>query len=165
MMAHILLEYSSDGPPPSTVDRRMRDLGLTRDGAFFILQAEDRDDMRTRIDELHTALRGSGVRYTITAGRPGWPAEEITETVLEPGPQDTGIAEDELLEERTERVSGLLRSGGRSFDELLGALDMDEATLEGVLEEMVQQGLITAHRGEDRISYRLAGPMLRSMAR
>lgn len=165
MMAHILLEYSSDGPPPSTVDRRMRELGLTRDGAFFILRAEDGDDMRTMIDELHAALRGSGVRYTITAGRPSLPAEEATETVLEPEPLDTDIAEDELFEERTERVGSLLRSGGRSFDELLGAMDIDEAALERVLEGMVQQGLITTHRREDGISYRLAGPMLRSMAR
>lgn len=159
MMAHILLEYSSDGPPPSAVDRRMRDLGLSRDGAFYVLEAADGEEMRERIDRLHEALRGSGARYTITAGARGTEAyEEIDlEPLLGPGDSDR--------DEEVEEISSLLRAEPRSFNDLLEAMDIGEEELEEALESMVSRGLVTAHRDDDGISYHLAGPMLRSMAR
>jgi len=163
-MAYILLEYSSDGPLPSAVDRRMQDLGLTRDGAFFTLHAADEDDLLARIDRLHDALRGTGARYTVTTGRVVGERGDFTEMVLEledPVPD----SEDALLEDRMEQVSLELRSGGRSFDELLEALDVDGPVLERVLGEMMEQGLVHAHREEGTLSYHLGGPMLRSLAR
>jgi hypothetical protein len=160
MMAHILLEYSSDGPPPSSVDLRVQEMGLARDGAFFVLEAATEEEMRTEIDRLHDALRGTGARYSITAGGPG-DGEEAS-YILEPRP---GEIENDDLEGRVEEVSSLLRSGGGSYDALLHALDIGEVELEGVLQEMVDRGMITAHRQEDGINYRLAGPMLRAMAR
>lgn len=113
MMAYILLEYSSDGPLPSAVDRRMQDLGLTRDGAFFTLHAADEDDLLARIDRLHDALRGTGARYTVTTGRAVGESGDLTEMVLElePGGLSTE-SEDALLEDRMEQVSAELRSGG-----------------------------------------------------
>jgi hypothetical protein len=161
MMAYILLEYSSDGPPPSTVDRRMRGLGLSRDGAYFVLRAADEREMQVKIDRLHDALSGSGARYTVTAGEA---AEEVTEIVLELEPQDA-MLDEQLLGSRMEEVSDLLRSGARSFDDLLDAIDSNEGELEAVLEVMVERGLVAAHLRDDEIRYRLAGPMLRSMSR
>ena len=163
-MAYILLEYSSDGPLPSVVDRRMQDLGLTRDGAFFTLHAADEDDLLARIDRLHDALRGTGARYTVTTSRAGGEAGDLTEMVLELG-NLAPDSEDALLEDRMEQVSLELTSGGRSFDDLLEALDVDGPVLERVLGKMMEQGLVTAYREEDGLSYHLGGPMLRSLAR
>lgn len=158
MMAHILLEYSSDGLPPSAVDHRMRELGLARDGAFFALEAATEDEMRERIDRLHDALRGSGARYTIVSGEGGEGEDEIElENIFE----DDG----DPMENEIEEIKALLRARPQSFNDLLDAMSIDEDELEEALEAMVARGLVTAHRRDDGISYRLGGPMLRSMAR
>ncbi len=154
MMAHILLEYSSDGLPPSAVDHRMRELGLARDGPFFALKASTEEEMRERIDRLHDALRGSGARYTIVSGGEG--EEEL---------EDVDVDEGDPLENRIEELEALLRARSQSFNDLLDAMSIGEDELEEALEAMVARGLVTAHRRDDGISYRLGGPMLRSMVR
>ena len=153
MMAHILLEYSSDGLPPSAVDHRMRELGLARDGAFFALEAATEEEMRERLDRLHDALRGSGARYTIVSGGEG---EELEDAVEDDG---------DPLEDEIEEIKLLLRDRPRSFNDLLDAMSVGGDQLEEALETMVSRGLITAHRRDGGMSYRLGGPMLRSMAR
>ena len=82
-------------------------------------------------------------------------AEAVKRATLEP----------KDVQECMEQVSLELRSGGRSFDELLEALDVDGPVLERVLGEMMEQGLVHAHREEGTLSYHLGGPMLRSLAR
>ena len=154
MMAHILLEYSSDGLPPSAVDHRMRELGLARDGAFFALEAATEEEMRERLDRLHDALRGSGARYTIVSGGEG--EEELEDAVEDDG---------DPLEDEIEEIKLLLRDRPRSFNDLLDAMSVGGDQLEEALETMVSRGLITAHRRDGGMSYRLGGPMLRSMAR
>jgi hypothetical protein len=154
MMAQILLEYSSDGPPPSVVDHTVQEFGFDRDGAFFVLEAPSEEEMRSTIDRLHLALQGSGTRYTVIAG------EARPDTTAGSG----GLSAEDL-EGRVEEVSSLLHHGPSSFTRLLDALDIGEAELEEVLQEMADRGLAVAHRGDDGVSYRLAGPMLRSLAR
>ncbi|MDW5561655.1 MAG: hypothetical protein SA339_00385 [Methanomassiliicoccus sp.] len=164
MIAHILLEYSSDGPPPSTVDRRIQGMGLSRDGAYLVLEAATEEELNRKIDRLHEALRGSGVRYTIAAGRSRGEAAEETEVALEPEPRGV-VLEGVLLEAKADEAIHLLRRKDMGFDDLLDALDLGEDELEMVLRELVGAGLITVHRTDDGINYRLAGPMLRSLAR
>ena len=149
MMMQIALEYSSDGPPPSAVDRRVQDIGLVRDGALYTIEAGTEEEIRSKIDLLHEALRGSGARYTIIAS-------EVPSTTT------MGV---EDLEGRMEEISSQLRRGYRNYDALQSTMDIDEVELGSVLQEMVDRGLITAHRGEEGTGYRLAGPTLRAMAR
>lgn len=156
MMAHILLEYSSDGLPPSIVDHRMRELGLSRDGPFFALQAATEEEMREMLDRLHDALRGSGARYTIVSSEGAGMVEEEFEDLDE---------EEDAIEADIEEIKALLRARPHSFNDLLEAMSIGEDELEEALEAMVARGLVTAHRRDDGISYRLGGPMLRSMAR
>lgn len=161
MMAHIMLEYSSDGPPPSTVDRRLQVLGLARDGPFFVLEAATEEEMRERIDRLHEALRGSGVRYTVVSGEGDGEARDAGIEIEPLVEMDDG----DLLDEEIDEIKALLRARPHSFNDLLDAMSIGEDELEEALEAMVVRGLVTAHRRDDGISYRLAGPMLRSMAR
>jgi predicted transcriptional regulator len=65
-----------------------------------------------------------------------------------------------------EEISILLRSsGGRTFQEVLEAFDMDEVTLERIMQEMIDEGVITAHQQGHAVIYHQAGPLLRSLAR
>jgi len=158
MMAQILLEYSSDGLPPSEVDRTVRGMGLARDGAFFLLQASSEEEMRDKLDRLHDALRGSGARYSIASEEAGASDEQA---IVDQG----GTMSDEDLEGRVEEVTSLLRRGDREFSEILEAMDIGEVELTAVLQAMADRGLVIPHLGDGGLSYRHAGPMLRSMAR
>jgi hypothetical protein len=149
MMMQIALEHLSGGPPPSAVDRKVQGIGLIRHGALYTIEAGTEEEMRSKIDLLHEALRGSGVRYKIVA------SEVPSSTTM--GLED--------LEGRMEEISSQLKQGYRSYDALQSAMDIGEMELDSVLQEMVDRGLITAHRGEEGMGYRLAGPTLRAMAR
>ncbi len=208
MMAYISLEYSSDGPPPSRIDRTVQDLGLRRHGTYYLTEVPSDGEIHRVLDQLHAALKGSGVRYRVTLERPdlGRQKGEARQEVLrwvDAGLADEGIVEllekddyefrqealrslqasvDHVVDLRRqeaqekkdrahraavkEEISILLRStGGRTFQEVLDAFDMDELTLEGILQEMIDEGLITAHQQGHAVIYLPAGPLLRSLAR
>jgi hypothetical protein len=207
MMAYISLEYSSDGPAPSQIDRMVQGLGLRRHGTYYYVEASDADLHRV-LDRLHDTLKGSGVRYRVSLERPdrgrqeGQAREEALRWV------DAGLADESLLdllekdafefrqealrsmqasvdhvvslrrredqeakdrkhrEAFKEEISILLRTtGGRTFQEVLEAFDVDERTLELIMQEMIDEGTITAHQQGHAVIYLQSGPMLRSFAR
>jgi len=208
MMAYIMLEYSSDGPPPSQIDRAVQGLGLRRHGAHYLVEASSEADLHRVLDELHGVLKGTGTRYRASLERPersrreGEAREEVLrwadaglggQDLLEALDRDiyefkqealramqaavdhvVGLRRMEMQEAKDrqhreavkEEIGILLRSaGGRSFQEVLEAFDMDEATLEGVMQEMIDEGTIVAHQQGHTVIYLLAGPMLRSLSR
>jgi hypothetical protein len=208
MLAYISLEYSSDGPPPSRIDRTVQDLGLRRHGTYYSVDVPSEGELHGVLDRLHEVLNGSGVRYRVTLERPdrgrqeGEARQEVLRWV------DAGLADESLLELlakddyefkqealRTmqasidhviglrrqeaqlekdrkhreavkEQISIFLRTaGGRTFQEVLEAFDMDEIALERIMQEMIDEGLITAHQQGHMVIYHQAGPLLRSLAR
>lgn len=62
MRAYLQLQYSSDGRSPAEVDRALGHAGLRLQGTVYVLDA---DDLIAALSEVHHALRGMGVRYTI----------------------------------------------------------------------------------------------------
>ncbi len=208
MMAYISLEYSSDGPPPSGIDRTVQGLGLRRHGTYYLIEAPSDGELHRVLDRLHEALRGSGVRYRVTLERPDRGRQEgearqealrwvdaglVDESILELLEKDAfefrqealrsmqasvdhvvGLRRKEAQDEKDrkhqeavkEEISILLSStGGRTFQEVLEAFDMDEPTLESIMQEMIDDGLITTHQQGHSIIYLQSGPMLRSLAR
>jgi hypothetical protein len=208
MMAYISLEYSSDGPPPSRIDRTVQDLGLRRHGTYYLIEAPSDGELHRALDRLHEALRGSGVRYRVTLERPDRGRQEgearqealrwvdaglADESILDLLEKDdfefkqealrsmqasvdhvVGLRRREAQDEKDrkhrkavkEEISILLRSaGGRTFQEVLEQFDMDEVALERILQEMIDEGLITAHQRGHAVIYLPTGPLLRSLAR
>lgn len=208
MMAYISLEYSSDGPPPSRIDRTVQDLGLRRHGTYYLIEAPSDGELHRVLDQLHATLQGSGVRYRVTLERPdrGRQEGEARQEALrwvDAGLADEGIVEllekdafefrqealrslqasvDHVVDLRRqeaqdekdrkhreavkEEISILLGSaGGRTFQEILEAFDMDDIALESIMQEMIDEGLITAHQQGHAVIYLQAGPLLRSLAR
>jgi hypothetical protein len=208
MMAYISLEYASDGPSPSQIDRAVQGLGLRRHGSYYFVESPSEAELHRILDRLHDALKGSGARYRVSLERPdrgrqeGQAREEalrwvdaglVDESVLDLMERDVFEFRQEALramqasvdhvvslrrreaqedkdrrhrEAVKEEISILLRStGGRTFQEVLEAFDMDEVTLEQIMQEMIDEGAVTAHQQGHAVIYLQAGPMLRSLAR
>jgi hypothetical protein len=65
-----------------------------------------------------------------------------------------------------EEIAILLRAtGGRTFQEALDSFDMDEAVLEDIMQEMIDEGTIAAKQKGHIVIYVLAAPTVRSLAR
>jgi predicted transcriptional regulator len=65
-----------------------------------------------------------------------------------------------------EEIGILLRAtGGRTFQEVLEAFDMDEVLLEEIMQEMIDEGAIEAKQNGHIVIYTLAVPMARSLVR
>lgn len=208
MIAYISLEYSSDGPPPSQIDKAVHQLGLRHHGTYFMLEANNDADLHHAIDKLHELLRGTGARYRVSLERPdkgvqaGRAREEVLrwadtgmvdETLVDLLERDVyefkqeslrtlekavdhvvGLRQRELLEEKNlqhreavkEEIGIFLRTtGGRTFQEILEAFDMDEVMLEGIMQEMIDEGTIEARQKGHIVIYTRAAPAPRPLAR
>jgi hypothetical protein len=77
-----------------------------------------------------------------------------------------GRSEQALRDASKEQIGILLRmTGERTFQELVEAFDMDEAMMEGVLQEMIDEGLISAAQKGHAVTYRHSGRPLRYAGR
>jgi predicted transcriptional regulator len=70
MTAYISLDYSSDGPSPSEIDEIMEEQGLRRHGTYYFAEDMSDEELRSALDRIHRALKGSGVRYHVSQDRP-----------------------------------------------------------------------------------------------
>ncbi|MBI0584791.1 MAG: hypothetical protein ISF22_11290 [Methanomassiliicoccus sp.] len=166
MAVIITLEYSAEGPPPSVVDRVLREAGLSGSGAHYILDVP-KEEVGEALDRVHAALRGTGVRFRVSPEDAGIGHEaarsDAADDAVDPRKGSDGA---ERREASMEEIAILLRTtGGRTFEEILDSFDMDETFLEEVLDEMIDRGLISAHQGDYDVTYQCSGPMLRAVCR
>lgn len=80
---YIRVELSSEGESPKQIIERMKRLGAAPVIGEYDFELEIKDDERLfdRLEEIHAALRGSGVRYTVTT-RPTTPGPTTAAELL-----------------------------------------------------------------------------------
>ncbi len=158
MIVYISLEYSSEGPAPSEIDRMLGPAGVRRQGAFFYLEVPREDDLASALDRLHAALQGTGVRYHLAELSEGTPAEASD-------PAAGGGRQEARPEAMDAIVAQLRDTGGSDVQQLRSSISLDDEELEAALERLMDDGLVTAHFEGKVTIYHHAGPMLRSLRR
>ncbi|MGD0817707.1 MAG: hypothetical protein ABR986_04835 [Methanomassiliicoccales archaeon] len=102
MKAYIKVVYSSEGMSPANVEGIFNDHGFHKVNGQQAFEAEvaDAGDYQAKLEALHPALKGTGVRYMLTSGKPfegsagaGPSCRERLEKW-----RDTGIDVDELAD-------------------------------------------------------------------
>lgn len=61
MRAYVQIEYAADGPSPARVDEAVSRAGFRREGIYYVVEG----NMIEGLSELHGALRGTGVSFTV----------------------------------------------------------------------------------------------------
>ena len=99
MKAYVKVVYSSEGVSPAKVEGIFNDHGFHKVNGQQAFEAEvaDAEDSRVKLEALHSALKGTGIRYMLTSGKPfeGTGAGPSCRERLEKW-RDTGIDVDEL---------------------------------------------------------------------
>ena len=182
----LCIEYSTDGPTPSNIDHLLAEVGLRRHGTYYSMEVAGEEGLGPALDRLHLALQGSGVRYRLHMDKPEperYRSETIPSGLLGTGGNGpntgsevdrshSGLLEDFRKAERVEHkqvmahIASFLRTtGGSTLDEIKRACPMDEDELESVVDDMIEEGKVTAHFQGSCVLYRHSGPMLRSLCR
>ena len=101
MKAYIKVIYSSEGVSPAKVEGIFNDHGFHKVNGQQAFEAEvaDAQDYQVKLEAIHPALRGTGIRYMLTSGKPfeGAGAGPSCRERLERW-RDTGIDVDELTD-------------------------------------------------------------------
>jgi hypothetical protein len=113
MKAYIKVVYSSDGMSPAQVEGIFNDHGFQRMNGQQAFESEvaDAGDCQVKLEALHPALKGTGIRYLLTSGKPfEGPASTVPSCRerLEKW-RDTGIDVDELSDLLENDVVGFRR--------------------------------------------------------
>jgi hypothetical protein len=100
MKAYIKVVYSSEGMSPVKVEGIFNDHGFHKMNGQQAFESEvaDAADFQEKLESLHSALKGTGVRYMLTSGKPFEGAPGATPSCRERLEKwrDTGIDVDEL---------------------------------------------------------------------
>jgi hypothetical protein len=101
MKAYIKVIYSSEGMSPAQIEGIFNDHGFHKLNGqqAFETEVADANDYQAKLASLHPALKGTGVRYMLTSGKPfeGGAAGPSCRERLEKW-RDTGIDVDELAD-------------------------------------------------------------------
>jgi len=98
----VRIEFVSDGRPPSEVEESLRKVGFAQVKGTSTFEAEvpDAQAGKTKLDETHAALRGMGVIYEPSLGRPSEtiPGQPMGYQERLAKWKEAGIDSDELME-------------------------------------------------------------------
>jgi hypothetical protein len=101
MKAYIKVIYSSEGVSPAMVEGIFSDHGFhkVKGQQAFEADVADPDEYRVKVEAVHSALKGTGIRYMLTSGKPfeGVGAVPSYPERLEKW-RETGIDVDELAD-------------------------------------------------------------------
>jgi hypothetical protein len=72
MKAYIKVVYSSEGVSPVTVEGIFSDHGFHKVSGHQAFEAEvsNAEEYRVKVEAIHPALKGTGIRYMLTSGKP-----------------------------------------------------------------------------------------------
>ncbi len=102
MKVYVRVEFVSDGRPPSEVEEAFSKVGFGQVKGTNTFEADvpDVQSGRAKLDEMHAALRGMGVIYEPSLGRPseGIPGQTMGYQERLAKWKEAGIDSDELLE-------------------------------------------------------------------
>jgi hypothetical protein len=113
MKAYIKVVYSSEGMSPVKVEGIFNDHGFHKLNGQQAFESEvaDSSDFQEKLESMHSALKGTGVRYMLTSGKPfeGAPGAGPTCRERLEKWRDTGIDVDELADLLENDVSSFRR--------------------------------------------------------
>ncbi len=129
MKAYIKVVYSSEGMSPVKVEGIFNDHGFHKMNGQQAFESEvaDASEFQEKLESLHSALKGTGVRYMLTSGKPFEGSAGAAPTCRERLEKwrDTGIDVDELSDLLEKDVSNFRRR----------ALEMTTIQLERIASE------------------------------